>query len=359
MKVEAKQTRRLIRLVLPVALVIALSITAFAKKKVSRDIDTSTNDNVNVIVQFKHVPGQKHKDKVKAQGGLVLSDLGLVKGVTATMSGSAVGELAKDDEVAYVSPDRPLKSKLNNAVAAVMGEYAAALDFDGTGVGVAVIDSGIHLVDDLKDSSGHSRLINAADTLGGGTDDKYGHGTHIAGIIGGNGKYSTCSNCDVKIKGVAPGVTIINFHALDQNGSGTDSSVINAITQAIALKDKYNIRVMNLSLGRSVFESYKDDPLCQAVEAAWRAGIVVVVAAGNDGRDNSAGTNGYGTINAPGNDPYVITVGAMNTKGTPDRADDVPASYSSKGPTLIDHFAKPDLVAPGIVRKNSCAILPN
>src|SRR6185369_8902608 len=78
-----------------------------------------------------------------------------------------------------------------------------------------------------------------------------------------------------------------------------------------------------------------------------RAGIVVVVAAGNDGRDNSAGTNGYGTINAPGNDPYVITVGAMNTKGTPDRADDVPASYSSKGPTLIDHFAKPDLVAPG------------
>jgi serine protease AprX len=87
--------------------------------------------------------------------------------------------------------------------------------------------------------------------------------------------------------------------------------------------------------------------LCQAVEAAWNAGIVVVVAAGNDGRDNSFGNYGYGTINAPGNDPYVITVGAMNTMGTPDRSDDVMTTYSSKGPTAIDHIVKPDLVAPG------------
>src|SRR6266566_3520687 len=86
---------------------------------------------------------------------------------------------------------------------------------------------------------------------------------------------------------------------------------------------------------------------CQAVEAAWHAGIVVVVAAGNDGRTNYSVLNGYGTITAPGNDPYVITVGAMNSKGTPDRADDVMASYSSKGPTAIDHIVKPDLVAPG------------
>jgi serine protease AprX len=123
--------------------------------------------------------------------------------------------------------------------------------------------------------------------------------------------------------------------------------VIKAINQAISVKDIYNIRVMNLSLGRPVMESYTQDPLCQAVEAAWQAGIVVVVAAGNDGRDNSAGTDGYGTISAPGNDPYVITVGAMNTKNTPDRGDDVITSYSSKGPTAIDHIAKPDLVAPG------------
>src|SRR5689334_1939709 len=115
----------------------------------------------------------------------------------------------------------------------------------------------------------------------------------------------------------------------------------------MTVKNQYNIRVMNLSLGRPVYESYKLDPLCQAVEAAWKAGIVVVVAAGNDGRTNYATLNGYGTITAPGNDPYVITVGAMNTKGTPDRSDDVMTSYSSKGPTAIDHIVKPDLVAPG------------
>lgn len=123
--------------------------------------------------------------------------------------------------------------------------------------------------------------------------------------------------------------------------------MITAIDAAIALKNLYNIRVINLSLGRPVYESYTQDPLCHAVESAWKAGIVVVVAAGNDGRDNTFGEQGYGTINAPGNDPYVITVGAMKTEGTYTRADDLIASYSSKGPTQVDHIVKPDLVAPG------------
>jgi serine protease AprX len=96
-----------------------------------------------------------------------------------------------------------------------------------------------------------------------------------------------------------------------------------------------------------VVESYKLDPLCQAVERAWKAGIVVVVAAGNNGRDQSMGTNGYGTIGSPANSPWVITVGAMRDMGTVTRTDDRIASYSSKGPTALDHVVKPDLVAPG------------
>ena len=140
---------------------------------------------------------------------------------------------------------------------------------------------------------------------------------------------------------------MINLRVLDQNGQGSDSLVIDAINQAIALKNAYNIRVINISLGRPIYESYTQDPLCQAVEAAWKAGIVVVVAAGNDGRDNSFGTNGYGTINAPANDPYVITVGSMKTMGTPDRSDDLIATYSAKGPTQVDQVVKPDIVAPG------------
>src|SRR5262249_31711273 len=138
-----------------------------------------------------------------------------------------------------------------------------------------------------------------------------------------------------------------NLRVLDQNGQGTDSGVIAAIQQAIYLQSKYKIRVINLSLGRRVYESYKLDPLCQAVEAAWKKGLVVVVAAGNYGRDNSMGTSGYATITSPGNDPYVITVGAMKTENSPDRSNSLITSYSSKGPTLIDHVVKPDIVAPG------------
>src|SRR4029077_20282504 len=136
------------------------------------------------------------------------------------------------------------------------------------------------------------------------------HGTHVAGIIAGNGGSSTCGNCDVTFRGIAPNANIVNLRALDQTGSATDSTLIAPIQQAIMLKSLYNIRVINLSLARGIFESYTLDPLCQAVEQAWKAGIVVVVAAGNYGRDNSSNNNGYGTITAPGNDPYVITVGA-------------------------------------------------
>src|SRR4029077_2689331 len=148
-------------------------------------------------------------------------------------------------------------------------------------------------------------------------------------------------------RGVAPEAQIINLRALDSTGAGTDSSVIAAIQRAIALQSTYNIRVLNLSVGRQVYESYTVDPLCQAVEAAWNAGIVVVVAAGTSGGDNTLGTNGYATIGAPANDPYVITVGASDLHGTGWQSAQTVASYSSKGPTLLDHVVKPDIVAPG------------
>src|SRR5207302_1358072 len=133
---------------------------------------------------------------------------------------------------------------------------------------------------------------------------------------------STGSLFSRTFKGVAPNVNLVNLKVLDVNGGGAEADVISAIQTAISLKNTYNIRVLNLSLGRPVFESYTLDPLCQAVEAAWKAGIVVVAAAGNYGRDDSLGTRGYGTIASPGNDPYVITVGATNTKRTPYTSDD-------------------------------------
>ena len=173
-----------------------------------------------------------------------------------------------------------------------------------------------------------------------GPADQYGHGSHVAGIVGSNGAG------EVYI-GIAPAVNLVSLRVLDENGNGTDANVIQAIDAAISLARNYNIRVINLSLGRHVFEPAAQDPLCQAVEAAWHAGIVVVVAAGNGGRSNSEGNQGYGTITAPGNDPCAITVGAMKSEGTVTRTDDLIASYSSKGPTAFDHYAKPDIVAPG------------
>src|SRR5260370_27959002 len=113
---------------------------------------------------------------------------------------------------------------------------------------------------------------------------------------------------------MGPGGSIVRRRVRGANGGATDSVVIAAVSRAISLKSTYNIGVMTLSLGRAVYETYKLDPLCIAVERAWKNGIVVVVAAGNNGR--YLPTSGYATVTSPGNDPYVITVGAMKTMGT-------------------------------------------
>ena len=194
------------------------------------------------------------------------------------------------------------------------------------------MDSGADTTSELV---GGRPIYSQSFVTGENTSDWFGHGDHVAGIIAGTGSGSTGPEFSYKVRGIAPKARIINLKALNENGYGSDATVIAAITRAIQLKSTYNIKVMNLPLGRPVRGSYKTDPLCMAVEAAWKAGIVVVVAAGNEGRNNSLGTQGYGTIMSPGNDPYVITVGAMITKGSATRSDDVMTSFSSKGPTII------------------------
>ena len=178
------------------------------------------------------------------------------------------------------------------------------------------------------------------------TEDPYGHGTHIGAIIAGSSPYPQDSTWQTPFRGVAPGANLISLRVIGADGTGKASDVIEAIHWAIKNRKRFNIRVINLSLGGPVEQSYNDDPMCEAVERAVHAGIVVVAAAGNRGKDDE-GRSVYGLIESPGIDPYVITVGASNTKGTARRSDDELATYSSKGPTVIDGLIKPDLVAPG------------
>jgi len=342
-------------------LVLAAPLTMWADtSKISPDLQSSTyTGQTQVVIQY--APGTQVtcsgilglvdclvNDVVKL-GGTVLGQLPLVNGVVALLDHNGIVSLSNQSNVVYISKDRPLRPFFDNAAPAVNASAAWQSNYVGYGIGVALIDSGVNSHLDLATTGllPLSRVVYNQSFVPGdsSTADPYGHGTHIAGLIAGNGISSTGPIYSQTFKGIAPGSQIVNLRVLDAKGSATDSTVIAAISRAIALKSTYNIRVINLSLGHAVYESYKLDPMCIAVEKAWKNGIVVVVAAGNNGR--YLPTSGYATVTSPGNDPYVLTVGSMKPMGTPQRTDDLIASYSSKGPTMIDHVAKPDVVAPG------------
>lgn len=323
--------------------------------KVAKDINTSSAASVNILVKYNNPP-----QNTNLLGGAVQATLtGLLNTVSASLPGVSVPLLAADPNVDYITLDHPLNVTGAPTWIGSLPDYGwetiganqatSVFGLTGKGIGVAVIDSGIDNLDDLKDATGKSRIVYSQSFVPGdpATGDEFGHGDHVAGILGGTGKDSSCGKCTYTIRGIAPGVNFINLKVLNKQGQGSDSAVITAIATAIALKPVYNIRVINLSLGRPVGDYCANDLLCQSVQAAWQAGIVVVAAAGNGGRDDSFGNNGYGTITVPGNNPAIITVGATNTNATLTRTDDIIASYSSKGPTLLDHVVKPDLVAPG------------
>jgi serine protease AprX len=210
----------------------------------------------------------------------------------------------------------------------------------GKGVGVAVIDSGIN----TSHSALAGKVVWSQNFVSGETttNDGFGHGTHIAGIIAGQNTFTTSHYTG----GIAPGAHLINVRVLGNNGGGWTSDVIAGIQWAVANRSKYSIKVLNLSLGHPQVEPCLTDPLCLAVEKAVANGLVVVASAGNNGKD-AAGHEVFASITTPGVAPSAITVGALTTWGTVDRGDDTIATYSSRGPTRFDLGLKPDVVAPG------------
>lgn len=264
----------------------------------------------------------------------------------ADVPNAALALLTDNPLIGRLSHDRLVVGAADQTSGAV-GAVAVreALGYDGGGVGVAVIDSGVAAFhDDLGTADGDSRIdrfvdfVNHRDT----PYDDYGHGTHVAGIIAGNGFDS-----DGATTGLAPAARLIVLKVLDGAGQGRISDVIAALDYVVDNKDALNIRVVNLSVATGVYESYDTDPLTVAAQRVVRAGIVVVAAAGNNGCD-AEGRPRHGGITAPGNAPWVLTVGASSHMGTVDRADDTMAGFSSRGPAAIDYAAKPDIVAPGV-----------
>jgi serine protease AprX len=202
----------------------------------------------------------------------------------------------------------------------------------GNGVTVAVLDSGVAADMDLVEPTNRILAsVNFADQRS--TSDPGGHGTHIAGIIAGNG-----SRSDGEFVGIAPHANLVDVRVLGRTGSGRISSVVRGIEWVLAHRAVYNIRVINLSFGAPANLSYRVDPMSAAVEIAWRRGLVVVAASGNGGPQRD-------TVLTPGIDPYAITVGATDDRGTVSRSDDLFAWFSAWG--SADSNAKPDLVAPG------------
>ena len=284
---------------------------------------------------------------IQTIGGQPGRRLPIIDGLAATLPNASLTVLAATPLVKHVALDRVILGAMERTGATV-GAPAVRdeLGVDGSGVVVAVVDSGIAAAaDDLSDTaSGSLRIDRFVDFVNGreAPYDDYGHGTHVAGIIAGNGFDSSGAR-----SGIAPRARLVSLKALDGSGQGRISNVIAAIDYAVRHRIELKIRVINLSIGAGVYESYYLDPLTLAARQAVAAGIVVVASAGNLGRD-AQGRTLYGGITAPGNAPCVVTVGASSHMGTVDRADDTIAAFSSRGPTAIDRAAKPDLVAPGV-----------
>jgi subtilisin family serine protease len=304
------------------------------------------------------------KAQVEAVGAEVSEELGLVNGYVATLSSKQAADLEKrgfrvvpdkvqnflppsHDELDLEDEDEdapakaePSKEKKQEPVkpytprpemTAPRFDSEMTRKFTGKGVTIAVMDTGVHPHPDFQ-----GRLLGQVDFVQGlpmAYDDN-GHGTHVSGCASGDGTMSEGIH-----KGMAHEANIIGVKVLSGEGSGRNSDIIKGLQWCIENREELGIKVINMSLGGPASKDWENDPINQAVKAAYEAGIVVMAAAGNEGPDRK-------TVGSPGNSPHAITVGAADDKETPDPGDDTMAEFSSRGPTK-DGRPKPDLVAPG------------
>jgi serine protease AprX len=296
---------------------------------------------VRVIAQ-KMAGAQDVEALVAELGGQMVADLSIINAFAAEMTAGAALELAQAEGMRWVSLDAPMQHSGKPKPAAPTDNFYLDtlgvrqvwdMGLDGTGIGVVIVDSGISTDGDFNSNP---RAFTFATNSNSATD-VYGHGTHVAGIVAGNG-----SDSNGKYKGIAPGVELYSIKIADGDGMAYESDVVAGLQWVYENHVAYNIRVVNLSLNTTTEQSYHESPLDAACEILWFNGIVVVASAGNVDPDSP-----LRLYNAsPANDPFIITVGAADEMGTSELRDDDFADYTSFGVTDNGDL-KPEIFAPG------------
>jgi serine protease AprX len=316
-------------------------VTASLHRAACHCQDSKRQKTVRVIVRFsgpaskpqaaalkQKLAKNKHHFKEKTH-------LRLIGGWAARVTPASLKAICSQKSVKKVLLDRKNRINLNVATPAVGAAAVRRSGTTGRGITIAVLDTGVAPHPDLTKPT--NRIAAFKDLVNNRAKpyDDNGHGTHVAGDAAGNG-YSSKG----KYTGAAPGARIVGVKVLDKYGGGFDSTIIKGIEWCVNNRKRLGIRILNLSLGKEALERCSNDPLCQAVGKAVRAGLVVTVSAGNDGPRK-------GSIDSPGTSPLAITVGATDDRQTIRESDDRIAAFSSRGPA-IDGLLKPDLVAPGV-----------
>jgi serine protease AprX len=316
------------------SLAAVLSVSAWVSTNSSRDSRLQARAMVTDQVPASYIIQAASLDAaraaVRAAGGTITHELGIIDAVGAQLTPAQSDKLranraltlSKDAsvKVAGVSPSYAVRQTMANAL--------HAMGITGQGVGIAFVDTGLW----ATPLAGYDAIRNVVSTS---IPDDSGHGTHVTSIAA-----SANITADGTYLGIAPRASWITIKTFGADGRGTYANTIRGLDWILVNKTKYNIRVVNMSFGATAQSYYWNDPLNRAVMKLWQAGIVVVASAGNNGPYAQS-------ITVPGNNPYVITVGAMTDNYTPTNArDDRLASFSSTGPTY-EGFVKPEIVAPG------------
>ncbi|NMA94800.1 MAG: S8 family peptidase [Clostridiales bacterium] len=311
------------------------SIFEKVDKRLIQKTQTLGSSELSAIVYSSGENMDDFSTHLEALGAVIRYSLPFMDACAVEIPSHELESMAKSERIRYISDDVNISTLLNIATQGVGATVVNQSGYRGKGIGIAVLDTGIYPHPDLI--MPRSRIAAFKDFVNNKRSayDDNGHGTCVAGAAAGNG-YSS----NGKYQGVAPLADIIAIKVMNGRGQGSSSDILAGMQWVVDNRDRFNIKVMSLSLGSEKVAGGFADPLAVAVERVWDRGVTVVAAAGNAGPRSS-------TITTPGVSPKIITVGAVDDKRTVEIEDDIIAKFSSRGP-VGRYGEKPDVVAPGV-----------